>query len=175
MAKKLSEGSSKKKTVVKEFIKLEDLPQVIKEKFDAYRISPQMLDYCMRVAVGESPLSVIKDLYNYETPEAKRQLNKMVCNPKIQTMIKSIQDNLKMETYLNSLVILNRMEILYQNAVEEEDNFMALNVLKEMGKIIKDNSGTTTVTDLTIQFSLPNSINVKQKQIEDITDSEIVE
>jgi len=174
MARKLSEGSKKKPTVVKDFIKLEDLPKVLKEKFDAYKLSPHSIDFCMRVAGGESPMDVVDDLYSYDGDRAqiKRQTKQLLGNPKMQQMIKTIRDNLKHETYIDSTLILRRMDMLYSEAIYDENPLMALNVLKEMAKVVKDNSGTVTVTDISIKFELPNRINVKK---DDIDEANVIE
>lgn len=176
MAKKKSEGSKKKATVVKEFIKLEDLPQVLKEKFDAYKLSPHSIDFAMRVAGGESPMDVVKELYSYgdDRAQIKRQTKNLLGNPKIQQMIKTLRDNLKHDTYIDSTLILRRMDMLYTEAIYDDNHMQALQVLKEMAKVVKDNSGSITVTDVTIKFELKNTLNVKPKQIE-ADDAEVIE
>jgi hypothetical protein len=176
MARKKSEGSTKKQTVVKDFIKLQDLPEVLKTKFDAYRLSEHSIDFAMKVAGGESPMAVVEELYSYNGDRAqiKRQTSKLLGNPKIQQMIKTIRDNLKHETYIDATLILRRLDMLYTEAIYDDNRIEALQVLKEMGKIIKDNSGTTTVTDVTIKFELKNSLNIKPKEIE-ADDAEVIE
>ena len=176
MAKKRSEGSTKKPTVVKDFIKLEDLPEVLKTKFDAYRLSEHSIDFAMKVAGGESPMAVVEELYSYNGDRAqiKRQTAKLLGNPKIQQMIKTIRDNLKHETYIDSTLILRRMDGLYSEAIYDENPVLALQVLKEMAKVVKDNSGSVTVTDVTIKFELKNSLNIKPKEIE-ADDADIIE
>lgn len=177
MAKKLSDGSNKKPTVVKEFIKLEDLPQVLKEKFDAYKLSPHSIDFAMRVAGGESPMDVVRDIYSYgdDRAQIKRQTKNLLGNPKIQQMVKTFRDNLKHETYIDSTLLLRRMDMLYAEAIYDDNHIQALQVLKEMAKVVKDNSGTVTVTDVTIKFELKNSLNIKNKKEIDAEDAEIVE
>jgi hypothetical protein len=165
MAKK---NSDKKPTVVADFIKLEDLPQVLKTKFDAYRLSEHSIDFSMRVAGGEDPMTVVNELYSLGDDKAqiKRTTKKLLGNPKIQQMVKTIRDNLKHESYIDATLILRRLDMLYSEAIFDDDRFMALNVLKEMGKIVKDNSGSVTVTDVTINFTLPNKLNIKDKEID---------
>jgi hypothetical protein len=170
MARKKAEGSNKKPTVVADFIKLEDLPQVLKTKFDAYRLSEHSIDFAMRVAGGENPMTVVKELYSI--PEENRALIKqkttaLLGNPKIQQMVKTIRDNLKHETYIDATLIMRRLDMLYSEAIFDDDKFMALQVLKEMAKVVKDNSGSVTVTDITIKFELPNKINIKNKDIDE--------
>lgn len=170
MARKKAEGSNKKPTVVKDFIKLEDLPEVLKTKFDAYRLSEHSIDFSMRVAGGENPMTVVRELYSI--PEDNRALikqrtNALLGNPKIQQMIKTVRDNLKHETYIDSTLILRRMDMLYSEAIYDDNHVQALQVLKEMAKVVKDNSGTVTVTDVTIKFELPNKINIKNNDIDE--------
>jgi hypothetical protein len=174
MARKKIEGSTKKPTVVADFIKLEDLPQVLKQKFDAYRLSEHSIDFAMRVAGGENPMNVVAELYSLgeDKVQIKRQTKKLLSNPKIQQMITTIRDNLKHSTYIDATLILRRLDMLYSEAIFDDDKFMALNVLKEMGRIVKDNSGTVTVTDVKITFELPNKINFKNK---DIDDAQVIE
>lgn len=170
MARKKAEGSKKKPTVVADFIKLEDLPQVLKTKFDAYRLSEHSIDFAMRVAGGESPMQVVKELYNIQDDNRaliKQKTTALLGNPKIQQMVKTIRDNLKHETYIDSTLILRRMDMLYTEAIYDENHIQALQVLKEMAKVVKDNSGTVTITDVTIKFELPNKINIKNKDIDD--------
>jgi hypothetical protein len=177
MARKKSEGSTKKRTVVKEFIKLEDLPEVLKSKFNCYRLSPHSVDWAMRVAGGENPMTVTSEIYseNMDKAEIKRQTNKLLSNPKIQQMVKTLRDNLKHETYIDANMIMRRFDMLYSEALYDNDRFSAINILKEMAKIIKDNSGNITVTDMTIKFELNNGLNVKQREIEAADDAEVVE
>jgi hypothetical protein len=174
MARKKIEGSNKKPTIVKEFIKLEDLPQVLKEKFDAYKLSPHSIDFAMRIAGGESPMDVVRDLYSYgdDRAQIKRQTSNLLGNPKIQQMVKTIRDNLKHETYIDSTLILRRMDMLFTEAMYDDNQIQALQVLKEMARVVKDNSGTVTVTDVTIKFELPNRINVRK---DDIDEANVIE
>jgi hypothetical protein len=178
MARKKVEGSKKKPTLVKEFIKLEDLPKVLKQKFDSYRLSEHSLDFAMRVAGGENPMTVVKELYNIPDDNRaliKQRTNALLGNPKIQQMVKTIGDNLKHETYIDSILILKRMDILYTEAVYDENPIQALNVLREMAKVIKDNSGTTIITDMSIQFTLPNVNKIKEINAEDAEDAQVID
>jgi hypothetical protein len=168
MARKKSEGSTKKITPVKDFVTLDQLPEVLKTKFNSYRLSEHSIDWAMRVAAGESPMDVTADLYSIdEKALIKQKTKQLLSNPKIQQLVKTLRDHLKHETYINYELILRRMEMLYTEATYDNNDIMALNVLKEMAKIIKDNSGNITVTDVTIKFEMPNKLKVNNSNIED--------
>lgn len=168
MAFKKKDGSTKKPTLTKTFIKLDDLPTYLRERFDAYKLSPQSLEWALKVAAGENPMTATSEIYSLEDDRAqiKRKTNDNLGNPKMQQIVRVLRDNLKHETYIDANLILRRFDMLYSEALYDNNPVIAIQVLKEMAKIIKDNSGSITVTDVSIKFELKNSLNFKKKEIE---------
>lgn len=175
MALSRKNGSTKKPTKTAEFVKLDDLPKYLKEKFDSYKLSPQSLDFCLRMAAGEDAMTIVSELYSYDGDRAqiKRQAKKLLGNPKLQDMITIFRQNLKHKAIVDANTLLSRLEIMYSECMFDDDKVMALEIIKQMSRIIKDNSGSITVTDLKIKFELPNSIKIKNK--DDIQDAEVIE
>lgn len=171
MAKK---NSDKKPTKVHEFVTLDRLPQYMREKFDSYRLSPHSIDFCMRLAAGEDAMTVVKELYELgdDRAQIKRKARELLGNPKLQDMITVFRENLKHKAIVDANAILMRLELLYTESIYDDDKRMALDVLKEMSKLISNLDGTISVSDVTIQFSLPNAIKAKPQ---DIQDTEIIE
>lgn len=174
MARKKADGSTKKPTLTQDFVKIDDLPKFLKEKFDSYRLSPQSLDFCLRMAAGEDAMSIVAELYSLEDrAEIKRQAKKLLGNPKMQDMITIFRQNLKHKAIVDANTLLARLEIMYSEAAFDGNDMLQLEIIKQMARIIKDNSGSVTVTDVKIKFELPNSIKIKNK--EQIEDANIVE
>jgi hypothetical protein len=165
-------GSNKKKTKVHEFITLERLPQYIQEKFDSYRLSPHSIDFCMRLAAGQDAMTVVQELYELgdDRAQIKRKARELLGNPKLQDMITVFRENLKHKAIVDANAILMRLELMYSEAIYDDEKRLALDVLKEMSKIVTSLDGTISVSDVVIRFELPNTI--KAKEI-DITDAEI--
>ena len=171
MAKK---ASNKQPTKVHEFITIERLPQYIQEKFDSYRLSPHSIDFCMRMAAGEDAMTVVSELYSLgnNRAEIKRKARELLGNPKLQDMITVFRDNLKHKAIVDANAILMRLELMYSECIYDNDKRLALDILKEMSKIITNLDGSVSVSDITIQFTLPNAIKAKPQ---DIQDTEIIE
>ena len=169
-----TKGSNKKPTKVHEFITIERLPQYIKEKFDSYRLSPHSIDFCMRLAAGEDAMTVVSELYELgdDRAQIKRKARELLGNPKLQDMITVFRENLKHKAIVDANAILMRLELMYSEAIYDDEKRLALDVLKEMSKIVTSLDGTISVTDVTIKFELPNAIKAKPQ---DIQDTEIIE
>jgi len=167
-------GSNKQPTKVHEFITIERLPQYIKEKFDSYRLSPHSIDFCMRLAAGEDAMTVVSELYELgdDRAQIKRKARELLGNPKLQDMITVFRENLKHKAIVDANAILMRLELMYSEAIYDDEKRLALDVLKEMSKIVTSLDGTISVTDVTIKFELPNAIKAKPQ---DIQDTEIIE
>jgi hypothetical protein len=165
-------GSDKQPTKVHEFITLDRLPQYIQEKFDSYRLSPHSIDFCMRMAAGQDAMTVVSELYSLgdDRAQIKRKARELLGNPKLQDMITVFRDNLKHKAIVDANAILMRLELMYSEAIYDDEKRLALDVLKEMSKIVTSLDGTISVSDVVIRFELPNTI--KAKEI-DITDAEI--
>jgi len=156
-------GSNKQPTKVHEFITIERLPQYIKEKFDSYRLSPHSIDFCMRLAAGEDAMTVVSELYELgdDRAQIKRKARELLGNPKLQDMITVFRENLKHKAIVDANAILMRLELMYSEAIYDDEKRLALDVLKEMSKIVTSLDGTISVTDVTIKFELPNAIKAK--------------
>jgi hypothetical protein len=167
-------GSNKQATKVHEFITIERLPQYIKEKFDSYRLSPHSIDFCMRLAAGEDAMTVVSELYELgdDRAQIKRKARELLGNPKLQDMITVFRENLKHKAIVDANAILMRLELMYSEAIYDDEKRLALDVLKEMSKIVTTLDGTISVSDVTIKFELPNVIKAKPQ---DIQDTEIIE
>ncbi len=167
-------GSNKQPTKVHEFITIERLPQYIKEKFDSYRLSPHSIDFCMRLAAGEDAMTVVSELYSLgdNRAEIKRKARELLGNPKLQDMITVFRENLKHKAIVDANAILMRLELMYSECIYDNDKRLALDILKEMSKIITNLDGSVSVSDVVIRFELPNAIKAKA---EDIQDTEIIE
>ena len=85
-------------------------------------------------------------------------------------MITVFRENLKHKAIVDANAILMRLELMYSEAIYDDEKRLALDVLKEMSKIVTSLDGTISVSDVVIRFELPNTI--KAKEI-DITDAEI--
>ena len=159
-------------TRLRQYVKLEDLGQYIKEKYDGYRLTEQTIQFCMAVAAGENSIAAVKDIYTLHenNAEAKRQAKEMLLNPKIIETINIIRDNIKHQTIVDTNSILMRLELLYGECIEDGDRANALKVLKQMADIVTKLDGTMSVGDVTIQFTLPNPI--KANTI-DISEAEV--
>lgn len=168
--------SDSKPTKVHEFVKIDDLPEYLKQKFDSYRLSPQSLDFCMRMAAGEDAMTVVKDLYELgdDRAQIKRKARELLGNPKLQDMITIFRENLKHKAIVDSNMLLARLELMYSEAVYDDDKRLALDVIKEMGKIVNNLNGTISVSDITIKFEVPNVIKIKQPE-EIIEAEEVIE
>lgn len=167
-------GSNKQPTKVHEFITIERLPQYIQEKFNSYRLSPHSIDFCMRLAAGEDAMTVVNELYELgdDRAQIKRKARELLGNPKLQDMITVFRENLKHKAIVDANAILMRLELMYSEAIYDDEKRLALDVLKEMSKIVTSLDGTISVTDVTIKFELPNAIKAKPQ---DIQDTEIIE
>jgi hypothetical protein len=171
MAKK---GSNKKRTLVHEFIKIADLPQYIQQKFDSYRLSPHSIDFCLRMAAGEDSMTVVQELYELgdDRAQIKRKARELLGNPKLQDMINIFRQNLKHQAITDANGILMRLELLYSEAIFDNDRKLALDILKQMSSIISNLDGSVSVNDVVIKFELPNAIKIKPQEI---TDAEVTE
>lgn len=167
-------GSNKNPTKTHEFITLDRLPKYIQDKFDSYRLSPQYIDFCIQLAAGQDAMTVVKELYELgdDRAQIKRKARELLANPKIQDMITIFRENLKHKAIVDANAILMRLELMYSEAIFDDEKRLALDVLKEMSKIVSNLDGTISVSDVTIKFELPNAI--KAKAI-DIQDTEIIE
>lgn len=163
-----------KETRLRQYIKLDDLPQYIREKYDGYRLTEQTIQFCMAVAAGENSISAVKDIYTLHenSAEARRQAKEMLLNPKIVETINIIRDNIKHQTIVDTNSILMRLELLYGECIEDNDRANALKVLKQMADIVTKMDGTVSVGDVVIKFELPNPLQAKTI---DITEAQIEE
>jgi hypothetical protein len=163
-----------KETRLRQYVKLDDLGEYIKAKYDGYRLTEQTIAFCMKVAAGENSIAAVKDIYDLHenNAEAKRHAKEMLYNPKIVETINIIRDNIKHQTIVDTNSILMRLEILYGECVEENDRGNALKVLKQMAEIVTKLDGTTSVGDITISFTLPNTIQAKPIDIQEAEISE---
>lgn len=161
-----------KPTKLRQYVKLEDLGQYIKEKYDGYRLTEQTIQFCMAVAAGENSISAVKDIYTLHenNAEAKRQAKEMLLNPKVVETINIIRENIKHQTIVDTNSILMRLELLYGECIQDNDRANALKVLKQMADIVTKMDGSVSVGDVKIQFTLPNPIQAKTI---DITEAEI--
>jgi hypothetical protein len=163
-----------KPTLVHEFIKVDDLPEYLKEKFDAYRLSPHSVDFCMRMAAGEDAMTVVKEIYDLKDDRAqiKRKARELLGNPKLQDMITIFRENLKHKAIVDANMLLSRLELMYSEAIFDEDKRLALDIIKEMSKIVTNLDGSISVSDITIKFEVPNIIKIKQP--EEITEAKVI-
>lgn len=163
-----------KETRLRQYVKLEDLGEYIKQKYSGYRLTEQTIQFCMSVAAGENSISAVKDIYTLHdnSAEARRHAKEMLLNPKIVETINIIRDNIKHNTIVNTNSILMRLELLYGECIEDNDRGNALKVLKQMADIVTKMDGVTSVGDVTISFTLPNAINAKPIDIQEAEISE---
>jgi hypothetical protein len=161
-------------TKVRQYVKLDDLPDLIREKYNGFKLSQQVVDWAIRVAAGEDAMSVTREVYTLgdNKAEIKRTSNELLRNPKVVEMVNVLRDNFKHQAIVNTNGILSRLEMLYSEAIYDGDKRLALDVLKQMSNIITNLDGSVSVSDITIQFTLPNTINAKTI---DITEAEINE
>lgn len=161
-------------TRLRQYIKLDDLGEYIRQKYDGYRLTEQTIQFCMAVAAGENSISAVKDIYSLQenSAEARRHAKEMLLNPKIVETINIIRDNIKHQTIVDTNSILMRLEMMYGECIEENDRANALKVLKQMADIVTKMDGTVSVGDVVIKFELPNPIQAKTI---DITEAEIDE
>jgi hypothetical protein len=161
-----------KETRLRSYVKLEDLGTYIKEKYDGYRLTEQTIEFAMKVAAGEDAISAVRDVYSLQenAAEARRQAKELMLKPKVVETINIIRENIKHQTIVDTNSILMRLEMMYGECIQENDRANALKVLKQMADIVSKIDGTTSVGDVTIQFTLPNPM--KAKTI-DITEAEV--
>jgi hypothetical protein len=126
----------------------------------------------MRLAAGQDAMTVVQELYELgdDRAQIKRKARELLGNPKLQDMITVFRENLKHKAIVDANAILMRLELMYSEAIYDDEKRLALDVLKEMSKIVTSLDGTISVSDVVIRFELPNTI--KAKEI-DITDAEI--
>ena len=157
-----------KETRLRQYVKLEDLGEYIKQKYDGYRLTEQTIQFCMAVAAGENSIAAVKDIYTLHdnSAEARRHAKEMLLNPKIVETINIIRDNIKHQTIVDTNSILMRLELLYGECIEDNDRANALKVLKQMADIVTKMDGTVSVGDVVIKFELPNPIQAKTIEIE---------
>jgi len=158
-----------KPTITSEFIKIDDLPEYVKNKFDAYRLSPHSVDFCMRMAGGEDAMTVVKDLYDLKDDRAqiKRKARELLGNPKLQDMITIFRENLKHKAIVDANMLLSRLELMYSEAIFDGENRLALDIIKEMSKIVSNLDGSISISDITIKFEVPNVIKIKEQDIQE--------
>jgi hypothetical protein len=163
-----------KETRLRNYVKLDDLGEYIKEKYNGYRLTEQTIAFCMKVAAGESSIAAVKDIYDLHenNAEARRHSKEMLLNPKIVETINIIRDNIKHQTIVDTNSILMRLELLYGDCIEDGDRANALKVLKQMAEIVTKFDGITSVGDVTISFTLPNAIQAKPIDIQEAEISE---
>jgi hypothetical protein len=155
-------------TKLRNYVKLDDLGEYIRQKYDGYRLTEQTIQFCMAVAAGENSISAVKDIYTLHenNAEARRQAKEMLLNPKIVETINIIRDNIKHQTIVDTNSILMRLELMYGDCIEDNDRANALKVLKQMADIVGKMDGTVSVGDVVIRFELPNPIGAKTIEIE---------
>jgi hypothetical protein len=163
-------GSNKQPTKTHEFITIDRLPEYIKQKFDSYRLSPHSIDFCMRLAAGDDAMTVVQELYELgdDRAQIKRKAKELLANPKLQDMITVFRENLKHKAIVDANAILMRLELMYTESIFDNDKRLALDVLKEMGKIITNLDGSISVNDVVIRFELPNAVKAKPQDIQDV-------
>lgn len=163
-----------KETRLRQYVKLDDLGEYIKAKYDGYRLTEQTIAFCMKVAAGENSITAVKDVYDLHenNAEAKRHAKEMLLNPKVLDTINIIRDNIKHQTIVDTNSILMRLELLYGECINDGDRNNALRVLKQMAEIVTKMDGTTSVGDVTISFTLPNAIQAKPIDIQEAEISE---
>ena len=161
-----------KPTKLRQYVKLEDLGDYIKEKYDGYRLTEQTIEFAMKVAAGETATNAVIEVYSLEEnhAEARRTAKELMLKPKVVEMINIIRENYKHQAVVDTNSILMRLEMMYSDCIQEGDRANALKVLKQMADIVNKMDGTMSVGDVTIKFELPNPI--KAKTI-DITEAEI--
>ena len=158
----------KKPSKLRNYVKLDDIGKYLKEKYDAYRMTEQTLEFCMKVAAGESAIAAVKDIYTLQenNAEAKRHTKELLYNPKIIETINIIRDNIKHQTIVDTNSILMRLEIIYGECINDNDRANALKVLKQMADIVGKLDGEISVGDVNITFQLPNVNQVKKIDIQ---------
>jgi hypothetical protein len=157
-----------RETKLRQYVKLDDLGEYIRQKYDGYRLTEQTIQFCMAVAAGENSISAVKDIYTLHenNAEARRQAKEMLLNPKIVETINIIRDNIKHQTIVDTNSILMRLELMYGDCIEDNDRANALKVLKQMADIVGKMDGTVSVGDVVIRFELPNPIGAKKIDVE---------
>jgi hypothetical protein len=157
------------KNRVLDFIKLDDLPKLIKEKYNGYKLSTQTVEFVMKLAAGQDAMSATQEIYNLgdNRAEVKRRSREMLSNPKIQDMINVVRQEFKHQAIVDANAVLMRLELLYSECIYDNDRNNALKCLKQMSDIVTNLQGSISVNDVTIKFELPNSIKAKQIDIED--------
>lgn len=157
-----------KETRLRQFVKLDELGDYIKEKYSAHRLTEQIIEFAMKVAAGENAISAVKDVYTLHenNAEARRKAKEMLLNPKIIDTINVIRDNIKHHTIVDTNSILMRLEMMYGECIEDGDRANALKVLKQMADIVSNMDGSVSVGDVFIKFELPNVIKAKKIDIE---------
>jgi hypothetical protein len=163
-----------RETKLRQYVKLDDLGEYIRQKYDGYRLTEQTIQFCMAVAAGENSISAVKDIYTLHdnSAEARRHAKEMLLNPKVVETINIIRDNIKHQTIVDTNSILMRLELLYGECIEDNDRTNALKVLKQMAEIVTKFDGVTSVGDVTISFTLPNAIQAKPIDIQEAEISE---
>jgi hypothetical protein len=157
-----------KPSKLRQYVKMDDIGTYLKEKYNGYRMTEQTLQFCMKVAAGESAIAAVKDVYDLHdnNSEARRHTKELLYNPKIVETINIIRDNIKHQTIVDTNSILMRLEMLYGECINDNDRANALKVLKQMADIITKLDGNVSVGDVNIVFQLPNVNNVKKIDIE---------
>ena len=157
MAKKRAEGSLKKPTKTSEFVKIDDLSTYVKSRWDAYRISPNAIDWCLRLAAGQDAMSATAELYSLnDRYEIKHKSQELLRNPKHQDMINIFRQNMKHQAITDANTLLIRLETLYAEAIYDDNKKLALEIIKQMKDIVMGLNGNMTVNDITIKFEVPN-------------------
>jgi hypothetical protein len=156
------------------YVKLDDLPEYLRQKYDAYRLTEQTLQVCLDVASGEDAITSVSKAYSLQDnpAEARRRAREILTNPKIVETINIIRQNFKQQTIIDTNSILVRLEMLYGDCILDGDRANALKILKQMSDIVTKVDGAISVGEVNIQFTLPNVNNVKKIDIEDAEISE---
>ena len=168
MSKRITYKPHGETTRIYSVVKIEDIPQYLKEKYDGYRVSEQTLEFCMKVASGEDAISAVMNVYNLKENklETRRTAKELMGKPKVVDMINIIRENYKSQAIIDTNGILMRLEMIYADCIQDNDRNNALRVLKQMTEVIKGMDGSVSINDVKIVFELPNAVKAKQIDIE---------
>ena len=157
-----------KPTRVREVVKLDDLPKLIKDKYNGYKLSMQTVEFVMKLAAGQDAMSATQEIYTLgdNRAEVKRKSRELLANPKIQDMVNVVREEFKHQAIVDANAVLMRLELLYSECVYDNDRANALKCLKQMSDIITNLDGSVNINDVFIKFELPNTIKAKPKDID---------
>lgn len=151
------------------YLKLDEVGSYMAEKFGTRtRVTDAQVNFAIMIAEGASYIEAYRAYYSVaglSKPNIRNRARSLLMRPETQDLIKIAREQISNRLVFDINTILLRFESLYQDAVDDDDNLMQLQVLKEMGKLIINMKGEVTINNTVVEFKLPNKISF-DKQIE---------